>query len=72
MTYAIGQKVRYKPHHPGDVWAAEPWYIHARVERYSVTTAGAIIHYEVTPHIFASRIDCFVRADMLEPWKEEE
>lgn len=29
LPFQLGQKVRFRPHHPGDVWSVQPHWIHA-------------------------------------------
>jgi hypothetical protein len=75
-VYQIGQKVRYAPHHPGDIWDTQPWVVYARVERWALTHEGCLLEYELTPWpytLFVSNmVAVCVRLDMLAPWPEEE
>jgi hypothetical protein len=65
MTYAIGQKVAFAPHHQGAIFLPEPYYVRAKIEH------GSQVTYEIasSPDPGTLRYSC-ARPDMLKPWEE--
>lgn len=75
MRFDLGDKVRYRPHYqqayPEATWSPEAWVIHEiaiilRRDR-RITTFYKVVRAS-DPHNW--HIDCLVREDQLEPWKE--
>lgn len=77
LPFTLGQKVRFKPHHPGDVWDVHPYWVQAYtvtclwgnplrpIVFYTVTTQGSPCHPE-------ARVTPYVRADQLQAWPDDQ
>lgn len=67
--YHVGQCVRYKPHHPGDVWAEELWWIVAKVTTEHWGRPPTVFYHvaKVADPAAVWRLDGCVHAGMLAP-----
>lgn len=73
--FTLGQKVRFKPHHPGDVWDTRPYWVHAyTLSEIRGNALAPIIFYTVSDAESPTqpqRLTPYTRPDQLHPWPEE-
>ncbi len=75
-AFTLGQKVRFCPHHPGNVWATRPYWIHGI---HSVLSWGSrrnpVTLYTVSeaddPDIRGRQLTPMVHAAQLRPWEHD-
>lgn len=75
--FTLGQKVQFRPHHPGNVWEARPYWIHSI---HSVLIWGSqrnpVTLYTVSeaddPAIRDKQRTPMVHATQLRPWDQAE
>ena len=67
--YHVGQCVRYRPHHPGDVWHEGLWWIVGKTvsERWGRLPTVFYTVAQVSDPGARYRLDGCVHASMLEP-----
>jgi len=75
-TFALGQQVRFRPHHPGNEWSARPQWIHAvtcMVTRDPLRKA--VVFYTLSDSADRDardqRLTPYTREDQLQAWGDE-